>query len=117
MLNVDRALRQFISTPVKPLPAISIHGKIHVAYGAVSGKRVNFSNADDWWDAAMQRSPDISVAASNQRAAAAEAHNREHSISDPDTLADQQLYIQGKMDLEEYQEYLLFKHSTIASQK
>jgi len=32
-------------------------------------------------------------------------------INDADTLADQEIYIQGKMTHEEYQKYLLFKHS------
>ena len=96
---------------------ISINGIIHVEYGKVSRNRVRFTNAHDWRDAAMQRSSDIHVTESNQRKAAADAYNRQHGISAPDILADQQLYIQGKMDIEEYQKYLLFKHSTIATRK
>jgi hypothetical protein len=95
----------------------SIDGRIHVEYGKMSGERVNFTNAHAWRDAAMRRSSDINVTESNQRRAAADAYNREQSISSPDMLADQQLYIQGKMDLEEYQKYLLFKHSTVATRK
>jgi hypothetical protein len=95
----------------------SIDGKTHVECGKMSGKRVNFTNANAWRDAAMQRSSDINVVESNQRRVAADAYNREQGISAPDMLADQQLYIQGKMDIEEYQEYLLFKHSSIATRK
>ena len=65
----------------------------------------------------MQRSSDINVTESNQRKAAADEYNRQHGISAPDILADQQLYIQGKMDIEEYQKYLLLKHSTAATRK
>jgi len=95
----------------------SIDSKIHVEYGKMSEKRVNFTNAHAWRDAAMRRSSDINGAESNQRRAAADAYNREQGISAPDILADQQLYIQGKMDLEEYQKYLLFKHSAVAIRK
>lgn len=59
----------------------------------------------------MQRTSAITDTESQQRAALADAHNRREGISDTDTLADQQLYIQGKMDLDEYQAYLLLKHS------
>ncbi len=59
----------------------------------------------------MQRASGIGDDEIDQRMAVADAHNRRHGISDADTLADQQLYIQGKMELEEYQQYLLFKHS------
>ncbi len=59
----------------------------------------------------MQRSTVIDAAESAHRADIAHAHNQQQGISDADTLADQQLYILGKMDIEEYQEYLLFKHS------
>lgn len=82
----------------------------------MSIKKSQFSNIDDWRDAAMRRSSDISEAESSRRLAIADAYNRQQDISGPDILADQQLYIQGKMDIEEYQDYLLFKHSTKASQ-
>ena len=97
--------------------AASIDSGIRVEYGKMSGKRVKFTNAHAWRDAAMRRSSDINVAESNQRRAAADAYNQEQGISTPDMLADQQLYIQGKMGLEEYQEYLLFKHSSVATRK
>jgi len=59
----------------------------------------------------MRRSTVIGAGESNHRAGVADAHNQQLGISDADTLADQQLYIQGKMDMEEYQNYLLFKHA------
>jgi hypothetical protein len=82
----------------------------------MSIKKSQFSNIDDWRDAAMRCSSDISEAELSRRLAIADAYNRQQDISDPDILADQQLYIQGKMDLEEYQDYLLFKHSAKAKQ-
>ncbi len=77
----------------------------------MSDKQTPYSNADDWRIAAMQRPSLCDSAESNQRSSLAEIHNRQENITDPDTLADQQLYIQGKMDMDEYQNYLLFKHS------
>lgn len=59
----------------------------------------------------MQRPSTIDAAESEQRRTQADTHNQANGISDPDTLADQKLYILGKMSIEEYQEYLLFKHS------
>ncbi|ATX80946.1 hypothetical protein Ga0123462_0067 [Mariprofundus ferrinatatus] len=70
----------------------------------------SFGSAEEWREKAMQRSGSIDGDESERRSALAEAHNRKHKIIDPDILADQQLYILGKMDLEEYQAYLLFKH-------
>jgi len=71
-----------------------------------------YPDADSWRDAAMQRPASIEASESEQRAELARTHNRSRQITDPDTLRDQQLYIQGKMDLEEYQNYLLFKHGS-----
>ncbi|GAV20243.1 hypothetical protein MMIC_P1207 [Mariprofundus micogutta] len=59
----------------------------------------------------MKRSPVIDAEESRQRQNFADSHNRQQGISDPDILNDQQLYILGKMDMEEYEQYLLFKHS------
>jgi len=74
-------------------------------------KPQTYASSAQWHDAAMQRESLIDAAESDQRRAIADAYNRQHSITDADTLADQKLYIQGKMDMEEYQDYLLFKHS------
>jgi len=70
-----------------------------------------FSNANDWRDAAMQRVSLCDTAESERRKILADAHNQKEGMSDPNVLADQELYIQGKMDIDEYQNYLLFKHS------
>ncbi|MDQ6969804.1 MAG: hypothetical protein Q9M16_04785 [Mariprofundus sp.] len=75
-----------------------------------------FGNAPDWFSAAMQRASACNAAESAQRQQLADVHNRQENIHDPDTLADQQLYIQGKMDRDEYQDYLLFKHSVAQTQ-
>lgn len=70
-----------------------------------------FDSANEWRDAAMQRASLCNAAESDRRKILADNHNRKESIIDPDLLADQQLYIQGKMDVDEYQNYLLFKHA------
>lgn len=77
----------------------------------MADKRDTYTNADQWRRNAMQRPAAIGADESMRRQAIAEAHNRQEGTTDADILADQQLYIQGKMDIEEYQEYLLFKHS------
>lgn len=71
---------------------------------------------DEWRQDAMQRPSAIDTAESLRRQAIADAHNLRQGIADPDTLADQQLYVQGKMDIEEYQRYLLEKHARQTSQ-
>ncbi|MDQ7000528.1 MAG: hypothetical protein Q9M12_06555 [Mariprofundus sp.] len=77
----------------------------------MNDKQRSYDNADAWRAAAMKRVSDISVAELRQRKKIADAHNLKEGINDADTLADQEIYIQGKMSLEEYQSYLLFKHS------
>lgn len=77
----------------------------------MTGNKTTYINADAWRHEAMQRPTAVELAESRQRQAKADAHNRQHNIADADTLADQQLYILGKMDLGEYQDYLLFKYS------
>lgn len=73
--------------------------------------KYSFASPDEWRFEAMQRISDIDAAESEKRRSLADAHNREHGIADTDMLADQELFILGKMDIEEYQEYLLFKYS------
>lgn len=70
----------------------------------------DYANAEEWRQAAMRRESGIDAEEMAARRRVAEVHNREHGISDADTLADQELYIQGKMELDEYEAYLLFKH-------
>jgi len=73
-------------------------------------------NPDAWRQNAMQRPSAIDAAESLRRQAIADNHNRQQGITDADILADQQLYIQGKMELDEYQRYLLEKHARQASE-
>jgi len=70
-----------------------------------------FATASEWRNTARQRDCSIDALESARRRSLAAAHNSEHGITDADTLADQELYILGKMELQEYQDYLLFKHS------
>ncbi|NWF38866.1 hypothetical protein F3F96_06925 [Mariprofundus sp. NF] len=65
-----------------------------------------------WRESAMQRQNGVDRLESEKRRIQADSHNQQHDISDPEVLHDQQLYILGKMDMEEYQAYLLFKHSS-----
>ena len=75
----------------------------HASYG--------YTTAAEWRHAAIQRPNGIDETTSGQRRSQADAHNKLENITDSDALNDQQLYILGKMDMEEYQAYLLFKHS------
>ncbi len=82
-----------------------------MSQSATSHHNAPYNTAEDWYNAAMQREPLCTASESIQRQARAEAHNQQENIHDPDSLNDQQLYIQGKMDKDEYQDYLLFKHT------
>jgi len=64
-----------------------------------------------WREAALQRPDGVDDSTIAQRELQAAAHNRQHQMNDPEIVADQQLYIRGKMDMDEYQAYLLLKHS------
>ena len=77
----------------------------------MSNSDYGYDTPKQWRDAAMQRPDSIERATSEQRALQAAEHNQQHEISDPELLLDQQLYIRGKMDIQEYEAYLLFKHS------
>ncbi|MDQ6992827.1 MAG: hypothetical protein Q9M31_05085 [Mariprofundus sp.] len=70
-----------------------------------------FSTPEDWYEAAQLRTPALDQTAIMQRQGVADAYNSNHNISDAAVLADQQLYIQGYMEIEEYQDYLFLKHS------
>ncbi len=59
----------------------------------------------------MSRSGTVDQQESEMRQKSAALHNQQNNISDPDVVLDQQLYILGKMEIDEYQNYLLFKHS------
>jgi len=70
-----------------------------------------YSSPKEWKAAAISRVEGISKQESETRQKLADTHNRQNGTTDLDALEDQQLYICGKMDIEEYQDYLLFKHS------
>ncbi len=60
----------------------------------------------------MARENGVSVAESKRRRMLAEAHYAKEGMQpSADTLADHELYILGKMDIQEYEQYLLLKHS------
>ncbi|MDX8405435.1 MAG: hypothetical protein R8K50_04715 [Mariprofundus sp.] len=71
----------------------------------------SYSNPRLWYEAAMMRIPVLAQAEAAQRQIMADAHNANNNITDAEALADQKLYIQGYMELEEYERYLFFKHS------
>jgi len=67
---------------------------------------------NQWRKKAMQRESNISTEEMRKRRARAERFYTEQGITpSADTLADHELYIQGKMSLEEYQQYLISKHA------
>ncbi|HXH65177.1 MAG TPA: hypothetical protein VNH42_06710 [Mariprofundaceae bacterium] len=68
-----------------------------------------YESPNDWRDAAMRRSATVGAEEVRRRRAVAEAHHRLHGQPDADALADQELYILGKMELDEYRDYLIFK--------
>ena len=70
-----------------------------------------YENAHQWREAAMSRKGGVSEEESEYRRKMVRAHHlAEGTEPDADTLADYELYILGKMDVDEYQQYLLFKH-------
>jgi hypothetical protein len=75
----------------------------------MSGMVMPFATPEDWRTAAMQRSSVIDTVEIERRRAIAAAHHRRHGMPDADTLADQELFILGKMELDEYRDYLIFK--------
>lgn len=75
----------------------------------MSGMVMPFATPEAWRTAAMQRSSAIGAEEVGRRRAVAAAHHRRHGMPDADTLADQELYVLGKMELEEYRDYLIFK--------
>lgn len=78
---------------------------------------MKYRNADEWRTAAMRRPDGVDGTEIEKRREIARRHHIAEGLSpDADTLADQELYIRGKMDIEEYQEYLLYKHGQNSSQ-
>ncbi len=73
---------------------------------------MKYKTAQAWKEAAMQRSQSIGDAEVSRR----EQQARKHVLQEGKSLhgevwEDYMLYIMGKMDIKEYQAYLLFKHS------
>jgi len=73
---------------------------------------MGYRTADEWRKAAMKRENSVDAAASKHRREKVRQHQLQEGVEvDSDTLADYELYILGKMEVEEYQSYLYFKHS------
>ena len=73
---------------------------------------MKYSTADEWRAEAMRRESNISESEITQRRTQALRHyQQEEVMPDADTLADHELFILGKMDMSEYEQYLLLKHS------
>jgi len=71
-----------------------------------------YKTADEWRDVAMQREDGVSSKVIASRRKQAEAHYAKENVQPTaDILADHELFILGKMDMQEYEQYLLFKHS------
>jgi len=64
-----------------------------------------------WREAAMARPDGVDARLQARRRQVAARHKQAHGITDPEVLADQELYIRGKMTREEYAAYLAFKHA------
>ena len=78
--------------------------------GALAGDAVMpYATPDAWRAAALKRPVGVDAAEQRRRREIAEAHHRRHGMPDARALADQELYIQGRMGLDEYRDYLLFR--------
>ncbi len=73
--------------------------------------KAEYENAVQWREAAMSRKGGVSEEESERRREKVRVHHlAEGTEPDADALADYELFILGKMDVDEYQQYLLFKH-------
>ena len=73
---------------------------------------MKYATAKEWCEAAMKRDNGVSDVESKQRRTLAESHYAKEDMQPTaDILADHELYILGKMEIEEYEQYLLLKHS------
>jgi len=78
---------------------------------------VKYTDANAWRDDAMQRENGVSEGEISQRREQAERHYKtEGVVPNADIVADHELFILGKMDKKEYEQYLLLKHSQHAAQ-
>lgn len=72
---------------------------------------MQYRNADEWRAIAMERPDGVGAEEREQRRQIARDHYAKTGMEpDEDTLTDHELYIRGKMELEEYQAYLVFKY-------
>lgn len=72
---------------------------------------MKYETAEQWRREAMRRSDGVDAEESGRRREKVAAYHRaEGTEPDTDRLADYELYIRGKMDIDEYQQYLVFKH-------
>jgi len=72
---------------------------------------LKYATAEQWRTEAMKRESTVDEHEIMQRRAKAELHYQQEIVSpDSDTRADHELYILGKMELAEYEQYLVFKH-------
>jgi len=73
---------------------------------------VKYKTAQAWKASAMQRAQGVSDAELERRSEIARNHIDQHDEgSSAEMWEDYMLYITGRMEIEEYQAYLLFKHS------
>jgi len=89
-----------------------VHGAIETYTESFEqGELMEQNKAQEWYDQAMLRPNGVSEEESElRRQMVIKHHAAAGTEPDRETLADYELYILGKMDIEEYQQYLLFKH-------
>lgn len=75
-----------------------------------NGSRREYPTAAAWREAAMARPNGVDDLEIARRRTLARQHYAGEGKPDADTLADHELYILGKMTMDEYQEYLVFKY-------
>ena len=72
---------------------------------------MKYETAEQWHDAAMGRDCGVDEAESERRRKMVQNYHLQEGVEpDAERLADYELYILEKMDIEEYQQYLLFKY-------
>jgi hypothetical protein len=75
---------------------------------------MDYRTADEWREAAMKRANGVDEDESGRRRKMLQLHQLEGGVeADADARADYELYILGKMEIEEYQKYLFLKHSKV----
>lgn len=101
---------QALQWALKPQADIDQAGGM-VWYALRHTTRPVFSTADAWRDTAMARPNGVDpLESARRRATAREHYSRQGTPPSNDLLADHELYILGKMSMDEYQEYLVFKY-------